>query len=219
MTILLLGGRFVTNLMRNADAMILKPAEEVGTAWLRMSLDQDRIWLIGYELLLVAILSVFLFLSWWILTRFATSTMARSVYGTWAAIQIFNLVSGFAFIYGASLTFQPYPLVVFSNYEQLCGKGALPILLGSDEKLYAFLVIFKVGAPNERPSPSKVILYLPRTEVKWMAVVKQEPLHLLARYPDARALLPQFPAIPTNPETKPNISGSGATKNAPLPVP
>jgi hypothetical protein len=37
------------DLERSADGMILKPAKEVGTAWMRMSLDQDRAWLEDYH--------------------------------------------------------------------------------------------------------------------------------------------------------------------------
>lgn len=200
------GLSIIRDLTRDADAMILKSAKEVGTAWLRMSLDQDRDWLLGYELLLATIITAFVVLSWWILTRFARSTAARTLYGTWALMQVFNLVGGFAFIYGAGLTFQPYPIVAFSNMEQLCGKGTVPVLLGSDDKLYAFLLLLKVGAPNETPSPNKVILYLPRTEVKWMTVLEQQPLHAVALYHDLKLPLP---AAPTNPEPTTPSPGPG----------
>lgn len=202
---LLIGLSIIQELMRDADAMILRPAKDVGTAWLRMSLDQDRLWLLGYEMLLATIIAAFVVLSWWVLTRFARGTAARTIYGTWALIQAFNLVGGFAFVFGAGLTFQPYPIVGFSNMEQMFGKGTLPVLLGSDDKLYAFLVVLNVGTSNETPSPNKVILYVPRAEVKWMTVLEQQPLHTVALYHD---LKPPLPATPTNP---------GPTAPSPIP--
>jgi hypothetical protein len=207
------GSSIIKDLVRGADAMILKPANEVGTAWMRMSLDQDRAWQVGYQLLLAATATIFVILSRLILTKFFTSKTARAIYGTWAMIQVFNLVAGYAFIYGAAFTFQPYPIVAFSNMEQLLGKNVIPVLIGSDDKVYAFLLVFTGGGRNETPNPGKTILYLPRPEVKWLTVVRQEPLHMIAHYHDLKTLLP---AAPTNPEP---ASPEVPTRNTPPTAP
>jgi hypothetical protein len=208
------GQSMATGSMRDADGLILKPAKEVGTAWIRMSLDQDLVWLHGYELLLASIITIFVSLSFWILTEFATTTLTKTVGSVLAALQTFFLVIGFAFVFGVGGTVQPYPIVAFSNMEQLCGKDAIPVLIGSDDRDYAFLVLFKVGARNETSNPGKVVLYLPRSEVKWMTVLRQEPLHIIAHYHDLKT------ASPANPPPTLNPSGSGMrTGNTPSVAP
>ena len=203
--------------------MILKPSKDIGPAWLRMSLDQDRLWFDSYHLLLAAAATTFVFLSWWALTRFFSSPVARAVYGAWVVLQLLVLVVGFAFIMGVGSTFRPYPVVAFSNMEQLCGKHAVPVLIGSDDKLYAFLLILNVGAQSDASDPGKTILYLPRTEVKWLTVLRQEPLHLVARYHELHSLVPD---TPTNPEPvgrgdasrKGSFSSSSEARSAQLTV-
>lgn len=195
-----------SHLSRDADSMILKSAKEVGTAWLRMSIDQDQVWQTGYLLLLAAAITIFVALSWWILTKFFMSTAARAVYSTWAMLELFLLVTGFAYIIGAARTVQPYPIVAFSGMYQLLEKDTAPVLIGSDDKVYAFLLVFKVGPRSETPDLGKAILYLPRTEVKWLTVLRQAPLHAMALYHD---LKPPLPVAPTNPEPRPDTPSPG----------
>lgn len=195
--------RFAMPLMRDADGMILKPAREVGIAWMRVSLDEDKAWLSLYELLLSTATTIFVSLSWWLLTRFFRSNAAKAVYGTWAMLDVFLLVGSFAFIYGCGATFRDYPIVAFSNVQQLCGKDAVPVLIGSDDKLFAFLVLHTPALSSETTNPRKYLLYLPRTEIKWIIVVRQAPLHVIAQYQDLKNLLP---SIPSTSEPKPDAS-------------
>jgi len=207
------GLSFTSDLWLGADGMILKSAKELGTAWVRMSVEQDRTWQTGYLVLLAAGITIFVALSWWVLTKFFTSTVARVVYGTWAMLEFFLLVTGFAFIVGAASTVQPYPIVAFSNMHQLLEKDTVPVLIGSDDKVYAFLLVFKVGPRNETPDFSKAILYLPRTEVKWLMVLRQAPLHTMALYHDWKRLLP---VAPSNPGPTPDTAGPGMpSRNTP----
>lgn len=190
------------DLLRTADGMVLKPANEVGTAWMRMSLDPQNDWYFIYEFQLVFVITTLIALSWRILTKFFRKTGERVLYGMWMLTQIFLLVGGFAFMHGVPLTFQPYPIVVFSNEEQL-GKHVLAALIGSDDKMFAFLVLYTGDKPNEVPNPSKVILYKPRTEVKWITVVGQQPLYLMAHYRDLKTLVP---VTPSNSAPTPEVS-------------
>jgi hypothetical protein len=211
-------GMILTNdLMRDADSMILKSGRELGTAWLRMSLDQDRDWENGYLLMQAAIITIFVALSWWILARFFTSAAPRAVYGTWAMVQLFVLLTGFAFFVGAASTVQPYPIVAFSNMYQLLEKDTAAILVGSDDKVYAFLLVFKVGPRNETPGISKAILYLPRTEVKWLTVLRQEPFRNVVLYHDLKPPLAVVPTIsePVSDAPIPGISRKDVAPSAP----
>jgi len=191
----------VTALVKSADGMILKPGAEIGTAWMRISRDKN--WLTAYEMLMAATITAFGILSWRILTKFATNTVAKAVYGAWAMLEIFNLASGFAVIYGAGFTFQDYPVVAFSNEEQYFGKADIPMLIDSDDKLYAFLVIRTGAMQDATPNPDKVILFIPRGEVKWLMVLRQEPLHAFAHYRD---LLSPLPSGPGSKQTAPGGS-------------
>ena len=195
----------VTDLLRTIDGMVLKPANEVGIAWMRMSLDPEHSWYHFYEFQLVAVITILIILSWWILTKFLTNTLARTLYGMWMLIQVFVLISAFALFYGVSRTFRPYPIVAFSGEEQ-AGKNILAALIGSDDKMFAFFILYKGDKPNEVPNPSKVILYKPRTEVKWMTVVGQQPLYLVAHYHDLKTL---SPVAPPNPSQTPDSSNPG----------
>ncbi len=191
-------------LFKDADSLVLKSAKELGTSWARIGIDADQTSVHGYMLLTVGMLILFVVLSWWILTKFATSTVGRMTFGTWAAVNIFLLVSEFAFLFGVSASFDSYPIVTFSNMDQAFGKGTVAALLGSDDKQYAFLVILNVGDGNEAPDPGKVILCVPRSEVKWMIVLTQMPLHLISHYHDFKALLRTVPT--------PNTPGAGNPK-------
>lgn len=173
------------DLATDIDGVVLRPASKVGIAWMRMSLDSDHVWPGIYELSLVSVMVIFGALSRWIVAKFFKNVTARAVYGTWAVLQLFNLVTGYAFIDGAaSTTISPYPIVAFSGSDQMLGKDSVSFLLGSDDREFAFLVIFKVGASNEISNVDQAILYRPRSEVKWITVIKQEPIHILARYHD-----------------------------------
>ncbi len=201
----LLAGFISSALMKDADGLILKSAKELGTSWVRIGIEADQSSIYGYMFLTVGMLVLFVFLSWWILTRFAKSTVGRMIYGAWATINILWLVAEFAFLLGISTTFEPFPIVTFTNMDQNFGKGTLAAFLGSDDKQYASLVILKVGEGNETPNPGKVILVVPRSEVKWMIVLRKMPLHLISHYHDFKALLQ---TVPSNPAPSPNTSGA-----------
>jgi hypothetical protein len=190
-------GNFVLGtLARDADALILKSAKQIGTSWVGIGFDADQGSIYAYMFLVTGILIVFALLSWWILTRFAKSAVGRITYGTWAAINALLFLAGFAFLFGVSATFEPYPVVLFSNMSQYFGKDTESIFLDADDKLYAFLLILNVKDGRESSTPNKIIFYIPRTEVKWMSVIEQQPLHPNVYYHDLKKLLHDLPNNP-----------------------
>jgi hypothetical protein len=99
------GLSIASDLLGDPDSMmILKPAKDLGIAWLRISLDQVKDWLFGYLLLMAAVLTIFIVLSWWILTRFFMSIAARITYGALAIVLSLLLMSIFGLIFGAGFT-------------------------------------------------------------------------------------------------------------------
>jgi hypothetical protein len=191
----LVGAFIGTDLVTNANALILKPAAESGSNWTRINLDPDaEFWLLAYLSILACVLTIFIRLSYWIVINFIQAKPARVVYSIWAILQTLNIAVMYAFVFGAGWTIQPYPVVTFSNQEQHVGKNALTVLLGSDEREFAFLVSYVGATQAENPALNKTILYLPRSEVKWMHVVGHQPLQVIAYYRDWKLLLPASPA-------------------------
>lgn len=180
--------KMANDLALGVDSMILKPPMELGLAWLRMSLDQGKDWALGYELLLSAGIAFFLYLSARILATDFKRFWLKIAYAAWVGIQTLNLLFNFAVMVGAISTIEPYPVVSFSNAEQLLGKHMSSVLIGSDDKMFAFLVV-NAGPESENPMP-KTILYLPRSEVKWMTIVTKVPLHLLSHSQELKHLVP-----------------------------
>jgi len=190
-----------TALMKDADGLILKSANELNNSWVRLGVDVDQPSVYGYMFLTVSFLIWFIFISRWILTKFTKSALGKTTYATWAAINVLWMVAEFSFVLGVSTSFDPYPIVAFSNEYQYFGQDTAAVLLASDDKQYAFLMILKVNnkekeIENETTSPRKIILYVPRSEVKWMFVLRQMPLHLISHYHDFKSLLEKLPANP-----------------------
>ena len=140
-------------------------------------MDQEQGWALVYELIVSAGLTLFIYLSFPIFRR-PGRRLIRIFYGAWAGIQTLTLVFNFAVLVGAASTIEPYPIVAFSNVEQLVGRNVLPVLIGSDDKMFALLLV-NVGSKKEN-ALSKTILYLPRSEVKWMTVIRTLPIHLVS---------------------------------------
>lgn len=72
----------------------------------------------------------------------------------------------------------------FSGVNQLAPHSC-SVLLGSDDKQFAILV---VNCQEKPDGLQKYVLYLPRTEVKWMAVTRVTQLQPLARLDDLKKL-------------------------------
>jgi len=179
-------GSMASGMVKECDSIVLKTPTEVGTTWLTISMDEEQDWAIAYELLLAVGLTLFLFLSFQIFTRLTQLTW-KILYSGWAVIQTIAIVFCFATVIGVVSTIEPYPLVAFSNVKELVGEHVLPLLLGSDDKMFALLIV-NVDDTNQNKVP-KTILYLPRTEVKWMTVIRMMPLHLVSHAKEIKDLI------------------------------
>jgi hypothetical protein len=159
-------------LARQADGIILKQLSEVGAVWPSILLDQERGTAFGFQLLFGAFLPLLVAVSCWLVTKIE-NRWARVAFTTYAVAQMLSFLLGYSFLSGVADTVDEFPAVAFSGEEQL-HANSLALLLGSDDKEFALLVV------NENAKPRKYILYLPRTEVKWMTVLRLMPLHPLA---------------------------------------
>lgn len=166
----------IIGLAKRADGIILKHLSEVGPVWQSVLLDEDRGAEFGYDLIWGEGLALLVFGSWWVVDQKMKSRWSKIAFATWAVAQTLGLLLGYSFLSGVTDTNDKFPAVAFSGEEQL-QKGAMAILLGSDDKGFALLVI---NTQSKSEDLQKYILYLPRAEVKWITVLRLMPLHPLA---------------------------------------
>jgi hypothetical protein len=174
-------GVFFLDFLNTADGLILKRAAETQESWLKVQLDDAGGWFGLYTLVFGTWLGGFFWISRWISKRFE-SVLLKVAFVSWVVVQSSVLVLVFAMISGAAQTVQPFPLVSFANQDAVIGPDAISFLIGADEKQFDLLVVYGYnGQPSER---GKSVLYLPRSEVKWMKILEYAPLHRYGYYRD-----------------------------------
>ena len=165
------------DLAKQADGMILKPQKDVGSTWMDIVLDEDLDSFSLYWLGLCGGLGLFLVVARWLVSNFNVRQY-KVLFVAWLTLQAKRCMCVCcSYILGATQTVSEYPVVAFSNSTQLLGKDVIPILIGQDDKQFAILLAYSCTSPSNL---TNTVLYLPRSEVKWMVVVRQEPLHLYA---------------------------------------
>lgn len=187
------------DLVRQADGMILKAPADVGGTWMTMVLDPEVDSFNVYWSLLCGGLTSFVGLGVWLMRSGFTTQRRRRLFGCWLSLQVLTMISALAMILGAASTIRKYPVVSFSNAEQLLGKDAVPLLIGSDDKQFAFLVVFSKATAN------RIVAYVPRSELKWLAIVNNAPLHLYAHVHELEDSQSSVPKEPKAPITGPSL--------------
>jgi hypothetical protein len=115
-------------------------------------------------------------------------------------------------IFGASGTFQRYPVIAFSGEDRL-GQDVVTILLGEDDNGFGILVLYRCRPPQEI---NRQVLYLPRSEVKWISIVQQAPLQLYAHlYELYKGNRTGCPVQGSSPPPSPSPPASGSAPSNP----
>lgn len=172
---------YLADLLNSADGLILKRANETEASWLRIQLDEDGAWFGIHSLAFGAWLGGSCWLSRWLAKRF-DHLMLKVAFIAWAVVQSCALVFVYAMISGAAQTVQSFPLISFANQDAVIGPDAVSFLIGADDKQYALFVVYGYnGLSSER---GKSVLYVPRSEVKWMKILEYAPLHRYGYYRD-----------------------------------
>jgi hypothetical protein len=164
------------DLAKQADGLILKHQADLGSTWMNMVLDADLDWVSLYWFGLCGGMALLVVIARRVVSEFKVQ-LYKVLFVAWVALQVMVLCVGYSYILGATQTIDNYPVVAFSNSSQMLGKNVIPILIGQDDKQFAILVAYTCTSQS---NANNAVLYLPRGEVKWMTVVKQEPLHLYA---------------------------------------
>lgn len=169
----------IFRLQSQAAGIILKSSSETGKVWKQVLLENAA----GrYHLVFGAAAAVFLALAVWCISK-TKKPWPRIAFSFWAGAEALFLLLGFSYLLGVTDTLEEFPLVAFSGGQQL--PHATYLLLGSDDKEFAFLAVNLDTKPGELP---RYILYEPRSEVKWMVAGKMEPFQGMARLDELRNL-------------------------------
>jgi len=174
----------IVRLADEAEGVILKHTSDAGTVWTEILLDEELTAASGYMFLFGAGLALFVGISWWLIDKKIERQLSRIALAFWAGTQVLFLLFGFSYLLGVIDTVGEYPIVAFSGVDQLAPHSC-SVLLGSDDKQFAILV---VNCQEKPEGLQKYVLYLPRTEVKWMAVTRVTQLQPLARLDDLKKL-------------------------------
>ena len=167
---------------------------------MNMVLDEDLGWFSLYWLGLCGGMGLLAVVGRWVVSGFNIQRY-KILFFAWLSLQVAVLCVQCSYILGASLTIDRYPIVAFSNSGQMLGRDVIPILIGEDDKQFAILAAYTC---TSRGNPSNIVLYIPRSEVKWMTVVKEEPLHLYAHLRE----LAQKTATPCQAESSSSPAGT-----------
>lgn len=177
----------IVKLADQAEGLVLKHASDAGTVWPEILLDEDFGAASGYIFVFGAGMATFIALSWWLIDTRAKRRLSKVAFSFWAGAQVLLLLLGYSYLIGVTDTIGQFPIVVFSGSEQLVPHSCA-LLLGSDDKQFAFLI---VNCQEKSEQLQKYVLYLPRTEVKWMTVIRVAQLQPLARLDDLKKLSQQ----------------------------
>ena len=106
----------------------------------------------------------------------------RGIFGSASFLLGVALLLEWAALSGFAETMREYPLIAFSEQKSLLGADpSVALLLGSDDQYYGLLVVVQTKAAED---PNRAVLYLPKKDLKWMAVVGYLPLYRLAHVYD-----------------------------------
>jgi hypothetical protein len=176
------------HLSKTAENLLFKSTSDIGDIWTHVIFEEDRDTATNYELLFCLGTTSFFWLSWWLLRHRFKNLVPRTVFATYAVTQLAGMLLGFAFLHGVASTVQDFPAIALSGISQTNGHF-IPILLGQDDKMFAILVL-QLNDQNDAVK-SRYVLYLPRSEVKWMTVFSFVPLYKMSKLNDLKRLAEQ----------------------------
>jgi hypothetical protein len=183
---------FLMNVMMrlsdHVQGILFKNITEVGRFWKSALFEQDHSTAGGYSFVYSGLLALFVWLCWWLVAKGVDKPLRRVVVSTFGLLVAFVSLLDFAYLSGAVQTVKDYPIVAVVTQSGVMGgggifgEGSVPILLGKDDKMFAFLVVLTKAQPND--VVHKMIVYVPRSEVKYMVVTLTVPLYEMDKYDD-----------------------------------
>jgi len=176
----------MVELSRSVEGILFKNFTEIGDVWTHVIFEDTPSTAGVYTLLYSGLLALFIWLCWWLVNKGIVQPIRRIVVSLLGILVVFVTMLMYAYMGGAVATVKDFPVVTFSNQTQLVGEHAVPVLLAQDDKMFAFLVVITGATPAD--GVHKMVMYLPRSEVKYMAVIRLFPLYRLDKYDDLMKL-------------------------------
>jgi len=141
------------------------------------STNRETTHIIGHDtfylgLIFGAGLALYVWLSWWLITKEKfKQPWSKIAFSFFAITGTLQFLIYYAYLQGMADTVRDFPVVTFSALTRSCPD--ICFLLGEDDKMFALLDIDL----NDK----KHVIYLPRTEVKWMTVIQYSTIYNLKK--------------------------------------
>jgi hypothetical protein len=175
-------------LEKQGKGMVLKSTSEVGTTWTQVLFDEDGGSAFPLDLAYGCGLALFLGLNGWLITTKFKQPWVKVAFSLWAVSGTLSFLFSYAYLQGMVETVHDFPVIAYSGQMTDLGEGFICLLLGEDDKMFALLCI-KVD--DKTDGTKKFIYYLPRTEVKWMTVIRYMPIYLTSDINELKRLAEQ----------------------------
>jgi hypothetical protein len=176
----------ITRLEVLGQGMILKKTSEVGSIWTQVVFDQDRTTVAELDLYYGIGLSVFVTFSYWLITKQFKQLWSKVAFSVYALSGSISMLFGYSYLHGMADTVRDFPVVAHSGMSATDPKQ-ICFLLGEDDKMIAVLNLQLNGTTSE--VDSRYVVFLPRTEVKWISIIRYMPLYRVADIVDLERIM------------------------------
>jgi hypothetical protein len=175
------------NLFDLSKNLMFKSTSDIGDTWTHIIFEDDASTAMDHHYLFCLGVAVLLILGWWLVKHWFKSIWAKGVFTLLLSCYIAIQLMVYAYLYGVCTTVHDYPIVAFSEMSE-SDHGYVPFLLGKDDKMFAILLL---KLDDKYHIQSRYIIYLPRTEVKWMTTVNFAALYRYSKIDDLQRLAEQ----------------------------
>jgi hypothetical protein len=179
-------------LEKQGDGIILRTTSDVGEIWTQVIFDTDGQTVAGLDVAYGAGLAIFVGLSWWLIRKGFKRPWSRIAFSLYALTGALSFLFGCAYLSGIASTVHDFPVVAYSGISP-SDHGYICFLLGEDDKTFALLALH---LDDKKQVDTKYVLYVPRTEVKWMTVIGYMPIYRMADINDLVRLTEQLGHVP-----------------------
>jgi hypothetical protein len=154
-------------LLKEADGIIFKNTPEISSVWIKTLLDEDQGVAFAYKLIFAFGSVIFVTGSWWLIKCRFQRQWNQVAFCCWAGVHTLGLLLMFSALSGVVDTIDQFPIVAFSGSTAL-EPHSLSILLGSDDKQFALLIVNVAAKDGDL---KRTLLYIPRAEIKWINII------------------------------------------------
>jgi hypothetical protein len=177
----------MNELKKQGNGILLKSTSEVGNIWAQIVFDENEETVAGLELAFGGGLALFVGLTWWLITKKFKRAWGKIAFSLYAIAGSLSFLLFHAYLHGMADTVHEFPVVAFSGVTE--ADRNIFFLLGEDDKMFALL---DIKLDDKMAVATRYVIYLPRTEVKWMTVIRYMPIYRIANLNDLKLLAEQL---------------------------